>query len=245
MSVKKEYTAGRRVLQAEQAVEEQKKTRPEYRSGYEAQLQDVMNRILNREEFRYNLNGDALYRQYHDRAVRDGRLAMADTIGQAAALTGGYGNSYAQSVGQQTYAQQLERLNDRIPELYALALDQYRAQTQGLQQKFDLLSGAENQDYSRYQDSLAAWQKEADALWREYTDSRDFDYGIYRDGVADNQWQAEFDESKRRYDQEWAAKHTPAPSVTYSSAPAKTTEKPKGTTSVSASLGQLTQLLKK
>lgn len=258
MSEKKEYTASRQVLQAAQAVEEQKKNRPEYRSGYEPQLQELMNRILNREEFHYNLNGDALYRQYRDQAMRDGHLAMADTMGQAAALTGGYGNSYAQSVGQQAYARQLDRLNDRIPELYALALDQYKAQSQGLQQKYDLLSGAEKQDYSRYLDSLAAWQKDADALWKSYTDSRDFDYDQYRDGrdfdyaaardaIADRQWQQKYDEDKRRYDQEWDAAHPAVAPTVYYSAPAKaqTQEKPKATTAVSASLGQLKKLIGK
>ena len=74
-----------------------------------------------------------------------------------------------------------------------------------MQQKYDLLSGAQEQEYGRYQDALAAWQKEADQLWRAYTDARDTDYRTYRDEIADWQWQREFDENQRRYDQQWAA----------------------------------------
>ena len=206
MAQKKEYTASQKVLDAQAAVQEQKNRKPgEYVSSYEAPLKELMDRILNREDFHYSLDGDALYRRYRNQAVQNGRLAMADAAGQAAALTGGYGNSYAQTVGQQAYNRQLESLNDRIPELYNLAMNQYRLKTQGLQQKYDLLSGAQQQEYGRYQDALAAWQKEADQLWNIYTDARDTDYNAYRDEIADWQWQQEFDENQRRYDQQWAA----------------------------------------
>lgn len=208
MAEKKEYTASQKVLDAEAALQEQKNAKPgEYVSSYEAQLKQVMDRILNREEFHYNLDGDALYQRYRSQAIQDGRLAMADAAGQAAALTGGYGNSYAQSVGQQAYNRQLESLADRIPELYNLAMNQYQLQTQGLQQKYDLLSGAQQQEYERYQDALAAWQQEAEQLWKVYTDARDSDYNAYRDEIADWKWQQEFDEDQRRYDQQWAAAH--------------------------------------
>lgn len=213
---KKEYRPSQKVLEAEAAVGVKEKDKPgEYASRWEEQLRQVMDRILNRENFRYNLNGDALYRQYRDQAMRDGKLAMADTMGQAAALTGGYGNSYAQNAGQQAYWHQMEGLADKIPELYALAMDQYRQQSADLQQKYDLLAGLEGRDYNRYRDSLSAWQKEADQLWQQYTDARDYDYDAYRDGVADWQWQQNFDESKRRYDQQWNADHPAVQPVTY------------------------------
>ena len=187
-------------------MEQQKAQKPrEYTSAYDDALKQVMERILNREDFHYDLAGDALYRQYRNQAERSGRLAMEDTTGMAAALTGGYGNSYAQSVGQQAYSRELDNLADRIPERYNLAMSQYQLQSQGLREKYDLLSGAKQQEYQQYQDSLAAWQKEADQLWQRYTDARDTDYKTYRDEIADWKWQQEFDENQRRYDQQWAA----------------------------------------
>lgn len=204
----REYMPSEAVSAAEAAVQAQKNSRPEeYRSAWEAQLAQAMQKILNREAFQYNLNGDALYRQYQDQAIRNGRMAMLDTMGQAAALTGGYGSSYAQSVGQQAYNQQLSTLNDRIPELYQLAMEQYQMAGRDMLQQYQLLSGAEGRDYSRWQDAMDAWQQEADRLWREYIDQRDYDYGAYRDQVEDDQWQAEYDEDRRRYDQEWEDKH--------------------------------------
>lgn len=203
-----EYMPSGAVQAAAAAVEEQKNRRPgEYQSAWDAQLNEAMQRILNREPFQYNLNGDALYRQYKDQAIRTGRLAMMDTMGQAAALTGGYGSSYSQNAGQQAYQQSLASLNDRIPELYQLALDQYRQSGADLMAQYNLLSGRENQDYGRYQDSLSAWQRDADRLWAAYNDERGFDYDAYRHLIEDEQWRMEFEENKRRYDQEWEEKH--------------------------------------
>lgn len=244
MAEKKTYTASQKVLNAEAAVQEHQKTKPgAFSSAYEEALKALMERILNREDFRYSLDGDALYQQYRNAAIQNGRLAMADTMGQAAALTGGYGSSYAQSVGQQAYNRQLDALADRIPELYSLAMNQYKLQTQGLQQKYDLLSGAQQQEYGRYQDALAAWQKEADQLWNVYTDTRDTDYNAYRDDIADWKWQKDFDENQRRYDQEWADAHQPVttpvfPTPVYSSgskAPTARKDKIKGQTGSSKS----------
>lgn len=130
MAQKKEYVASREVERAREAVRAHEQARPgEYRSEYDQALKEAMDRILNQKDFQYRLNGDALYRQYRSQAVRDARRAMSDTMGQAAALAGGYGSSYAQAVGQQAYARQLEGLADRIPELYSLAMEQYKLRT--------------------------------------------------------------------------------------------------------------------
>ena len=90
---------------------------------HQQNLDDIMNKILNREDFSYDLNGDALYQQYKDKYIKQGKMAMQDTMGQAAAMTGGYGNSYAATAGNQAYQASLENLNDIVPELYQMAHD--------------------------------------------------------------------------------------------------------------------------
>ena len=87
-----------------------------------------------------------------------------DTMGQAAALTGGYGSSYGQSVGQQTYQQYLQGLNDKIPELYGLALDQYNQEGQQLQNQYAMLGDLRDGEYGRYQDALAEYWRNLDYL---------------------------------------------------------------------------------
>ena len=216
---KKEYTPSAQTDQARQDALDHGSRKPgAYVSKWQQMLDAAMEKILNREKFSYDLNGDALYRQYKDQAVKNGRLSMLDTLGASAALTGGYGSSYAQSVGQQAYAQQLDALGDKIPALYRLAMEQYQLRAQGLQDRYRLLGDAENQAYRRYTDSLNAWQAEADRLMQQYTSAKEEDYGTWRDEIADWKWQQDFDENKRRYDQEWDDKHPrySAPSVSYS-----------------------------
>ena len=142
----------------------------EYKSQWQTQLNDAINKILNREKFSYDLNGDALYQQYKNQYMMQGQQAMMDTMGQAAALTGGYGNSYAQTAGQQAYNSHLQQLNDKIPELYQMALSKYQTEGQDMYDQYSLLAGQEEQDYGRYQDkiSLGQWQAEFDEAVRQY-----------------------------------------------------------------------------
>lgn len=200
------------VKQAKAAAEQHAANRPgAYQGSYTDQLNDTMKQIMNREKFSYDLNGDALYRQYKDQYTTQGKLAMMDTMGQAAALTGGYGNSYAQSVGQQAYQGQLQQLNAVIPELYQLAMDQYNQKGQELLNQYSMLSDQDAQEYGRYRDSVADYQSELDRLteaaryaaeddYGKYIDQQNMDYSAHRDKVADSQWEAEFAEAKRQYD---------------------------------------------
>ena len=74
-----------------------------YASRWEGQLQELYDRIAERGDFSYDLGKDPMYRQAREQYQTAGRLAMQDTMGQAAALTGGYGSSYGQQTGQQAY----------------------------------------------------------------------------------------------------------------------------------------------
>ena len=77
--------------------------KPTYAGTFEDQLRDLYSQIQDRPDFSYDVNADPLYDMYKDKYVQQGKLAMKDTMGQAAALTGGYGSTYGQQVGQQTY----------------------------------------------------------------------------------------------------------------------------------------------
>lgn len=171
-----------------------------YQSQWQPQIKDTMDSILNRKDFQYDVNEDALYQQYKDRYVNLGQQAMMDTMGQAAKLTGGYGNSNAQMVGQQAYQSYLQGLTDKIPELAQAAYQRYAQQGQDLYQKYGLLNSQEQADYNR-------WAAERDYLANLYNTERGYDYGVYRDTVGDDQWKAQFDEDLRRFELEWAKKN--------------------------------------
>ena len=223
-----DYQESDAVSQAYALLQQQMGNPPgEYTSQWSDQIQAILDQINNREKFSYDLNGDALYQQYRDQYARMGQMAMMDTMGQAAAMTGGYGNSYAQSAGQQAYQGYLQQLNDVVPELYGMALDQYNQEGQELLNRYSLLAAQDEQDYGRYRDEVADYYTRLQAAYDQYNaerdydysqwaDNRDFAYGQYsddrayayqqgRDKVADEQWQKEYDEMVRQYNQQYAA----------------------------------------
>lgn len=192
----KSYLDNESVTSSKSKLDEIDSRKPgDFTSDYTEVAKQAMDKFMNRDKFTYDLNGDALYQQYKDQYINQGKLAMQDTIGQAAAMTGGYGNSYAQSVGQQTYQGYLQQLNDKVPELYQLALDQYNQEGENLLNQYGLLADRENTDYSRYRDTVADWNTE-----------KGFAYNEYRDTVADSQWQAGYDEQIRQYEQDYKLK---------------------------------------
>lgn len=171
----------------------------EYVSQWQPQINATLNDILNRKDFQYDLNGDALYQMYKDRYVNLGQKAMMDTMGQAAALTGGYGNSAAQMVGQQAYQNYLLGLTDKIPELYQIALDRYNQAGQDLYQRYGLLNTQEQNAYNQWQDNFNRWLAERDFTTGRYDTERGFDYGTYRDTISDSQWKEELAAQERQW----------------------------------------------
>lgn len=207
------YAPSDNVKQAEALLQQQLSQKPgEYTSPWQSQLNDIISQILNREKFSYDLNGDMLYQQYKDQYTTQGKMAMMDTMGQAQAMTGGYGNSYAQSVGQQAYQGYLQQLNDKVPELYQLALDQYNRDGDEMYNQASIIAGMEEQEYGRYRDNVSDYYTELDRLtedarykesdeYNKWMDKTNLDYGIYRDNISDQQWQKTFDEGVRQFDE--------------------------------------------
>ena len=177
-----DYVMGNDAQGAKDALDAHNANKPgAYQSQWQSQLDALMGQIMNRDKFSYDLNGDALYQQYKDKYIQQGKMAMADTMGQAAAMTGGYGSSYAQSVGQQAYQGQLDNLNDIVPELYQMALDKYNREGQELYNQYGLVMDRENTDYGRYRDTVSDWSNDRSYLQGAYNDERNFDYGKYVD----------------------------------------------------------------
>ena len=192
----------------------------------QGKLDDYTSKYENRDEFSYDFNTDALYQQYKDKYIKQAKMASADVMGQAAAMTGGYGSSYAQTVGNQAYQSNLEQLNDVIPELYQLAYDKYNQEGQDLLNAISLLRGERefaygkyNDDYSKLANDRDYWSNMYNNLYNrdytQYTSDRNFaqtnhntaesyKYQADRDAASDAQWQATFDEGKRQYEQNMA-----------------------------------------
>lgn len=133
----------------------------EYEGKYDQQLADLYNQITQRKPFEYNSEDDLLYQQYVDRYTKGGKLAMEDTMGQAAALTGGYGNSYAQRVGQQTYDEYMTGLNDQAATLMQQAYQRYMDEGDQLTKQYSMLGQLAADDYSKWADQYERAMNEA------------------------------------------------------------------------------------
>ena len=130
-----------------------------YSSPYAPAMQELMNQLLNPEQFKYDVNADGLYQQIKDNYTKAGRQAMMDTQGQSAALTGGYGNSYGAMAGQQAYQESLGSMAGMIPELQQLAYQQWLNGEDAKRNNLEALNKLDAQEYARWQDEMAAYQE--------------------------------------------------------------------------------------
>ena len=179
-------------------------------AGLRQQMGDLADQYANRGPFQVNLANDALYKQYAQQYAQMGKRAMQDTMGQAVGLTGGYGSSYAQNVGQQAYNQQLQGLNDAALSIYDRAKARWDSEGDAMLRQLDLLGNqyereraADTEAYSRYRDQVAddryAEERDYNRDWQQRKWDRegqwhdqDFAHTLAREQVQDDQWERQF-----------------------------------------------------
>lgn len=142
----------------------------QYKSRWQDSLDNILNQIQNPEQFKYEFNGDELFKSYADLYTQKGKQASLDAMGQAAGLTGGYGNSYAQQVGNQQYQQYLLGLYDKGLDLRDRAYQQYRDDQANLYNIYNSTLGAEQTEYGKYSDAYNAYvnKLERDEATRQF-----------------------------------------------------------------------------
>ena len=225
----KKYVPSDAVTQAQQALQNQQTNKPgEYQSQWQGKLDDIYGQIQNRPSFQYDVNADALYQQVAQNYMRQGQQAMMDTMGQASAMTGGYGNSYAQTAGQQMYNEYLMGLTNLVPQYQQMALQQYQLEGENLLNQYNMLMQQEDSAYNRWMDTVNQYYADLDRLqnaydternydYNRFVDDRNYDYGKYqdelnhqyrtdRDKVADDQWlqQLQYQQERDRIqDEQW------------------------------------------
>jgi hypothetical protein len=141
-----------------------------YQSKYGTQIQGLIDDIMGRDKFSYDPSADPLYQQYAQQYQRGGQLAMNDAMAQAAALTGGYGSSYSQTVGQQAYQREMENLAGMIPQLQQAAYAMYQDEGNELRNNLGMLQGVDATDYGRYRDDVGDYWAMMDYLYGKYSD---------------------------------------------------------------------------
>ena len=197
------YNQSQEVTDAWNKVKELEGSKPaDYVSKYGDQIQALLDKILNRDPFKYDFNADPMYQMYKDRYLQQGRMAMQDTMGDAAALTGGYGNSYAATAGQQAYQSYLQGLNDRIPGLRDFAYNAWLNEGDRIRSNLSTLQGLDESDYARYRDTVGDYKDELNYYYNRFGDMSDREYNRYLNDASAwekdrdywfNKWQWEQD----------------------------------------------------
>ena len=135
---------------------------PTYTSQYDDAISRLTESINNRGSYSMTSGDDALMSIYADRYMQQGKQAMKDTVGQSAALTGGYGNSYAHNVGQQAYDKYLQSMGDITLDIYDRSYKRYLDEGEMLEEELGRLTDEEQKDYERYLDALNQYNKDRD-----------------------------------------------------------------------------------
>ena len=197
------YSQSQEVTDAWNKVKDLEGSKPgDYVSKYGDQIQALLDKILNRDPFKYDFNADPMYQMYKDRYLQQGRMAMQDTMGDAAALTGGYGNSYAATAGQQAYQSYLQGLNDRIPGLRDFAYNAWLNEGDRMRSNLSTLQGLDESDYARYRDTVGDYKDELNYYYNRFGDMSDREYNRYLNDASAwekdrdywfNKWQWEQD----------------------------------------------------
>lgn len=165
--------------------------------AYTQQLENIYLQYVQRQPFSYDQESDPLYKAYRNQYVTLGQRAMEDTVGRAAALTGGYSNTYGTSAGQQAYGAYLQQLSELLPELYTIARDNYQAEDERLLTQYDMVSRMGSDAYDRYQD-------QKNALWKDVAYFQDLAQQAYDRGY-ENWWdnlQMEQAQEQKEYDRQ-------------------------------------------
>lgn len=203
------YTPSGSVQAAQAYLEQVKASKPgAYQSRWDDELTSLYDQIRNRKKFSYDMGTDPLYQQYREQYQRLGRLAMQDTMGQAAALTGGYGSTYGEQVGQQAYNAYLQNLNDIVLQLQQQAYQRYQDEGTDLYNQYSLVKGREDTDYGRYRDTVSDYYSDLSDARSAYNSERSLDQSQWETML--NYWAQKANNENAAYLQALAAEQAAA-----------------------------------
>lgn len=176
------YQQSKAVTKAQNYLDSVLKAKPgAFKSAYDKQIKNLYEGIMNRPDFSYDVNKDPLYDVYKHNYMTQGQAAMQDTVGNAAALTGGYGNSWAATAGSQAYQEYLQRLNEMVPELENQAYTRYNQEGDTMRQNLQMAQGLRDTEYGQYRDKVGDWQADRSYAQSAYDSAYSKDYNAWMD----------------------------------------------------------------
>lgn len=162
---------------------------PTYENAFAQQQKDLLDRILNREDFSWNKETDPQWSSYKKSYLREGDRATANALAQASAASGGRPSSYAVNAATQAGDYYATKLNDMIPTLYQQAYERYLDEYNMKLKDLNAVNQQEQLDYAKYLDRLGQFNTDRGFAYQNYAD----DYDRLRSQLADVQGQDQID----------------------------------------------------
>ena len=177
-TLKSQFVVPEAVTQADAYLTSQLEKIQSGRTSWSDDVESMIDMIKNRDKFEYDVDNDQLFQQALASAMNSGKTAMQDTIGQASALTGGYGSTYATSAGNQAYNSFIEDAYNNLPEYYQMALSAYQAEGEDMYRQLGMYMDADATEYGRMVDAYNVTADHRNTLYNEA-------YSLWRDGKTD------------------------------------------------------------
>lgn len=162
---------------------------PTYENTFAQQQKDLLDRILNREDFSWSKETDPQWSSYKKSYLREGDRATANALAQASAASGGRPSSHAVNAATQAGDYYATKLNDVIPTLYQQAYKRYLDEYNMKLKDLNTVNQQEQLDYAKYIDRLGQFNTDRGFAYQNYAD----DYDRLRSQLADVQGQDQID----------------------------------------------------
>lgn len=162
---------------------------PTYENTFAQQQKDLLDRILNREDFSWSKETDPQWSSYKKSYLREGDRATANALAKASAASGGRPSSYAVNATTQAGDYYATKLNDVIPTLYQQAYERYLDEYNMKLKDLNTVNQQEQLDYAKYLDRLGQFNTDRGFAYQNYAD----DYDRLRSQLADVQGQDQID----------------------------------------------------
>ena len=196
-------------------------------AAYESQNKEAMDALTGQVGSGYD--GSTLakaYQQYREQATDAAAKSAENAQATAAALAGGYGSSYADSVAKQNQTTALEGIASAVPGLRSQALTEYQNEQNGLLAALSGMGTTEALDRSAYGSNLANYNNRLNFLRNQSAQARNENDNFWNNvwngiktagnvamtaydgykGYTQQQWENEFREKQFEAEQEQMAR---------------------------------------
>lgn len=144
------------------------------------------------QNYSFDPSASKVYQDAVKRYSEMGKRAMEDTMGKAAALTGGYGSSYATVAGQQAYNQYMQQLPEVERQIRAQDYAEWQNNLNNALNAANLALNIDNLNYTRGFNERQFQFQQDQANQSQSNWEKQFDYQKLLDERSQSNWEKQF-----------------------------------------------------